>query len=303
MTPDAVATWVDRLPPRAAEYARLARFDRPAGIWLLFWPCLIGAFLSPAAGWWPLWPLFLVGAIAMRAAGCVYNDIIDRDLDAQVTRTASRPVASGAIPVRHAWTFLVALSLIGLAVLLALPLQAQLVALGSLALVAGYPFMKRITWWPQAWLGLTFNWGVPVGWAAADPNLRADLPVMLLAYAACIAWTLGYDSIYAAQDIEDDALAGVKSSARALGPNLKSGVGLFYIATILLLGAALWRWGHPLALLGMIPAAAHLGWQATSFDPASTPSALSRFRSNRLAGALLVLPILLAALSPALLAA
>lgn len=298
MTPDAIASWVDRLPPRAAEYARLARFDRPAGIWLLFWPCLVGGFLAPAAGWWPLWPLFLVGATAMRAAGCVYNDIVDRDLDAQVARTASRPVASGAICVRDAWAFLLALSLIGLAVLLALPRPAQIVALGSLLLVAAYPFMKRLTWWPQAWLGLTFNWGVPVGWAAADPALRADFPVMLLAYAACISWTLGYDSIYAAQDIEDDALAGVKSSARALGPNLKAGVSLFYAATLLLLAAAIWLWGHPLALFALLPAAAQLGWQARTFDPASTASALTRFRSNRLAGLLLVLPLLLAALWP-----
>lgn len=296
MTPDAVASWVDRLPPRAAAYARLARFDRPAGVWLLFWPCLMGAFLVPPAGWWPLWPLFLVGAIAMRAAGCVYNDIVDRDLDRQVARTAARPVASGAIPVRHAWAFLIALSLVGLAVLLALPLQAQLVALGSLALVAGYPFMKRITWWPQAWLGLTFNWGIPVGWAAADPALRASLPAMLLVYAAGIAWTLGYDSIYAAQDVEDDALAGVKSSARAMGPRLKAGVSIFYAATILLIAAALLQWNSPFAILGLAPAALHLGWQAITLDPTSTPSALARFRSNQLAGALLILPILLAAL-------
>lgn len=300
MTPDAVATWVDRLPPRAALYARLARFDRPAGIWLLFWPCLMGAFLAPPAGWWPLWPLFLVGAVAMRAAGCVYNDIVDRDLDAQVARTAARPVASGAISVRSAWGFLVSLSLVGLGVLLALPLAAQLVALASLALVAAYPFMKRITWWPQAWLGLTFNWGVPVGWAAADPSLRADLPVMLLVYAACIAWTLGYDSIYAAQDVEDDALAGVKSSARALGPRLKPMVGVFHGVAILLMAAALWRWtGQPLLLAGLLPAAAHLGLQVARFDPADVRSALGQFRANQWTGAWLVLPILLAALAQA----
>ncbi len=299
MTPDAIATWVDRLPPRAALYARLARFDRPAGVWLLFWPCLMGAFLAPVEGWWPLWPLFLVGAVAMRAAGCVYNDIIDRDLDAKVSRTAARPIASGAIPVRSAWIFLVALSLVGLGVLLALPLQARMVALGSLGLVAAYPFMKRITWWPQAWLGLTFNWGVPVGWAAADPALRADLPVMLLVYAACIAWTLGYDSIYAAQDVEDDALAGVKSSARALGPRLRAGVAGFYLLTIALLGMALWRWtGEALLLAGLVPPALHLGMQVARFDPADTGSALRQFRANQWTGALLVLPIVLAALWP-----
>ena len=299
MTPDAITSWVDRLPPRAALYARLARFDRPAGIWLLFWPCLMGAFLSPPTGWWPLWPLFLVGAVAMRAAGCVYNDIVDRDLDAQVARTAARPVASGAISVRSAWTFLVLLSLVGLGVLLALPFQAQLVALCSLLLVAAYPFMKRITWWPQAWLGLTFNWGVPVGWAAADPAVRADLPVMLLVYAACIAWTLGYDSIYAAQDVEDDALAGVKSSARALGDRLKPAVGAFYMGTILLLGTAVWRWsGDPLLLAGLLPPTAHLAMQVARFNAADVGSALTQFRANQVSGALLVVPILLAALWP-----
>jgi 4-hydroxybenzoate polyprenyltransferase len=159
--------------------------------------------------------------------------------------------------------------------------------------------MKRITWWPQAWLGLTFNWGVPVGWAAADPALRADLPVMLLVYAACIAWTLGYDSIYATQDVEDDALAGVKSSARALGPRLKTGVQIFYALTLLLLGAAIWRWqGNALLLLGLVPAAAHLWLQLARFEPADVGSALRQFRANQLTGLLLVLPILLAALWP-----
>ncbi len=300
MTPDAVPSWVDRLPPRAALYARLARFDRPAGIWLLFWPCLAGAFLAAPAGWWLLWLLFLPGAIAMRAAGCVYNDIVDRDLDAKVARTAGRPVASGAIGVRPAWAFLLALSLVGLGVLLALPRLAQIVAIASILLVAAYPFMKRITWWPQAWLGLTFNWGLPVGWAAADPMLRADVGVMLLAYAATFFWTLGYDSIYAAQDMEDDALAGVKSSARRLGPRLKQGVGFFYAATILLLAAAIWLWTKsPLALAGLAPFAAHLGWQALRFQPDNTGLALRLFRSNQLAGALMVLAILLAALASA----
>ena len=296
-TPDAVSNWVDRLPPRAALYARLARFDRPAGMWLLFWPCLVGAFLAPPSGWWPLWPLFLAGAIAMRSAGCVYNDIVDRDFDRNVARTAARPVASGAISVRAAWVFLLLLSLIGLVVLLLLPLQAQMVALASLALVAAYPFMKRITWWPQAWLGLTMNWGVPVGWAAADPALRAEFPVMLLVYAACIAWTLGYDSIYAAQDSEDDVMAGIKSSARRLGPRLWHGVAAFYLIVLNLLAAAILLWtANIAALLGLIPLALHLAWQVRRFDPANTQTALQAFRSNRLAGALLALAVLLAAL-------
>jgi 4-hydroxybenzoate polyprenyltransferase len=296
--PDAAPGWVDRLPPRPAAFARLARFDRPIGIWLLFWPCLAGAFLAPPAGWWPLWPLFLLGAAAMRAAGCVWNDIVDRDLDRQVARTAARPVASGAICVPHALAFLVCLSLVGLAVLVALPGEARIVALASLALVAAYPFTKRVTWWPQAWLGLTFNWGIPVGWAAADPALRAEPAVMLLVYAGAVAWTLGYDSIYAAQDMEDDALAGIRSSARRLGARLRPAIGLFYALAALLLGAGLWRWSaSPVAPLAVLPLALHFAWQWRRFDPADPASALAVFRSNRLAGALFVAPVLMSALA------
>ncbi len=295
-TPDALASWVDRLPPRGQAYARLARFDRPAGIWLLFWPCLFGFFLGPPAGWhYP--GLFLLGAVAMRAAGCVYNDIVDRDLDAQVARTAARPIASGAISVKAGWAFLLMLSLVGLMVLLALPLQAQLVALGSLGLVAAYPFMKRITWWPQAWLGLTFNWGVWVGWATLDEATRADWPVPALVYAAAIAWTLGYDTIYAAQDREDDALAGIKSSARRLGPALKRGVGVFYALSLGLLAAAVWRYtAAPLALAGLAPVALHFGWQVLTLYPHDSRNSLHRFRANGLAGALIALALWLAPL-------
>jgi 4-hydroxybenzoate polyprenyltransferase len=294
MTPDAVQTWVDRLPARAQAYARLARFDRPAGIWLLFWPCLMGLILARDWTGLALLPLFLLGAVAMRAAGCVYNDIIDRDLDASVARTAARPIASGVISVEAGWAFLVALSLVGLVVLLALPRLAQGIALASLALVAAYPFMKRITWWPQVWLGLTFNWGLLVGWATSDA--RASLPVLLLVYAALIAWTLAYDSIYAAQDREDDALAGIRSSARALGPHLKAGVAVFAGLTIAFMGAALWLlWPEPLLLAGLLPAALHLGWQALSFNPEDSGNALARFRANSLTGLLLA-----AALFPAL---
>jgi len=301
ITPDATSSWVDRLPMRAQAYARLARFDRPAGIWLLFWPCLFGLALGPWAGW-HVPALFLLGSIAMRAAGCVYNDIVDRDLDAQVARTAARPIASGAISMKAGWAFLIALSAVGLGVLLALPLQAQIIALGSLALVAAYPFMKRITWWPQAWLGLTFNWGVWVGWATLEPATRADWPVTALVYAAAIAWTMGYDTIYAAQDREDDALAGIKSSARRLGPGLRRGVGIFYALTVMLLAAALMLAGHgPLALLGLLPVVAHLGWQALSLDPDDSQSSLTRFRANGLAGALIALALWLAPLLPPLL--
>ncbi len=231
-------------------------------MWLLFWPC--GWGLAAGGGlithWWLL-PLFLVGAVAMRGAGCVYNDIVDRDLDRSVARTRNRPVASGAVSVRAATVWLVVLALCALPVLLALRPLAAGIALGSLALVAAYPFMKRITWWPQAWLGLTFNWGVPVAWSAvAEPSLA-----MVLLYAAGVAWTLGYDTIYALQDIEDDALAGIKSSARALGSRARAGVAAFYAATVALLASALWQVRpHPLVLLAAAPAAMHLAWQVAA---------------------------------------
>ncbi len=295
-TPDAERApsgWIDRLPPRWRPYARLARFDRPAGTWLLFWPCAWGLaaggglHTSAAAGglrshWWLL-PLFLIGAAAMRGAGCVYNDIVDRDLDARVARTRDRPVASGAVSVRAAAAWLVVLALCALPVLFALRPLAAGVALGSLALVAAYPFMKRITWWPQAWLGLTFNWGVPVAWSA----VAAPSAAMVLLYAAGIAWTLGYDTIYALQDIEDDALAGIKSSARALGPRAQAGVASFYAATVGLLAAVLWQVRpEGLTLAGLLPVAAHFAWQATALRDRSPATALTLFRSNRSAGLL-----------------
>jgi 4-hydroxybenzoate polyprenyltransferase len=292
MTPDALRTWVDWLPERAQAYARLARFDRPAGIWLLFWPCLMGLALARDGQALKLAPLFFIGAVAMRAAGCVYNDIIDRDLDARVARTAQRPIASGAVSVRSGWAFLVALSLVGLLVLLQLPRLAQLIALGSLLLVAAYPFMKRISWWPQLWLGLTFNWGLLVGWACSEA--RAPLFPLLLVYAALISWTLAYDSIYAAQDREDDALAGIKSSARALGSHLKGGVGLFAGLTIMLMWSAISRLHpDPLVLLGLMPAAVHLFWQVLTFRPEDPANALVRFRANGLTGLLLAAALLL----------
>ena len=287
-TPDAESApsgCVDRLPPGLRDYARLARFDRPAGTWLLFWPCAWG--LALAGGLredWALLLWFLVGAAAMRGAGCVYNDIVDRDLDAQVVRTRDRPIAAGRVSRRAAFAWVVALSLIGLIVLLQLRWQAQVVAVASLGLVAAYPFMKRLTWWPQAWLGLTFNWGIPVAWiAVAEPSWG-----LALLYATGIAWTLGYDTIYALQDIEDDALAGIKSSARALGPRARVGVAGFYAATVALLGGAVWIvFPDPLALLALIPAALHLAWQVLSLGDRSPASALRLFRSSRTTGALI----------------
>src|SRR6476469_5390950 len=211
---------VARLPRRLRDLAVLARFDRPIGWWLLFWPCAWGVWLA-GAGWQVglvLW--LLAGSIAMRGAGCVYNDIVDADLDRQVARTASRPVASGRVSAKAAWAWLLALCAVGLVVLLQLRWQAELVALGSLALVAAYPFMKRLTWWPQAWLGLVFTWGAPVGWIA----LRGDrLEVLAALYAGSICWCIGYDTIYALQDREDDALVGIRSSALRLGSNVRAG--------------------------------------------------------------------------------
>lgn len=283
MTPDAAPGLVERLPPDWRPWARLARLDRPAGAWLLYLPCLWGLFLAGRGGWeWVA--LFAIGAVAMRSAGCVWNDIIDRDLDARVARTAARPVASGAISVPAARRFMLALVAIGFLVWLALGTPAKLVALASLALVALYPFMKRITWWPQAWLGLTFNWGVLV----AAAQMTGTLPPWALAlWAAGVAWTLAYDTIYALQDIEDDAIAGVKSSARALGPHVRAGVRLFASLASGLLALALFlRLPDPLAPLAALPFALHLAWQAMALRPADPVRALALFRSNRDAGLL-----------------
>jgi 4-hydroxybenzoate polyprenyltransferase len=268
-------------------YARLARLDRPAGAWLLFWPCAWG--LALAGGLWSntlLLVWFAIGSIAMRAAGCVWNDIIDRDLDAQVARTRNRPVASGAIPVKHALAFAVALSLIGLLVVMQLRPPAQLTAIASLGLIAAYPFMKRLTWWPQAWLGVTFNWGALVGYVAvADPDAA-----MALLYAGGVAWTLGYDTIYALQDIEDDAMAGIKSSARALGPRARSGVAAFYAIAIVLWAAALYLTRpDPLVLAALLPLAGHFLWQVSRLADTSPQNALTLFRANRTAGLLVFL--------------
>lgn len=276
---------VARLPQLPRDLALLARFDRPIGWWLLFWPCVFGVWLS-GAGWQPLllgW--LLAGSIAMRGAGCVYNDIIDADLDAQVARTALRPVASGRVSKKTAWAWLVGLCLVGLAVLLQLRWEAQVVALGSLALVAAYPFMKRITWWPQAWLGMVFNWGLLVGWT----QLRLDNWDALAAiYAGCIAWVIGYDTIYALQDREDDAMVGIRSSALAMGARVQAGIAGFYAAAVALWGLGFWLYrADPLSLLALLPVAGHLAWQVMSLDADDSANPLERFRSNRWAGALM----------------
>ncbi|MBY8822191.1 4-hydroxybenzoate octaprenyltransferase [Sphingomonas colocasiae] len=276
------------LPAKLRAFALLARFDRPIGWWLLFWPCAWGVAL--AGGLRDQWSLvfwLLLGAVAMRGAGCVYNDIVDRDLDRSVARTRSRPLASGAVSLKAAWGWLLLLCLIGLAVLLRLDRVAQVIALASLAPVAAYPFMKRITWWPQAWLGLVFSWGALVGWAAVRGAVE---PPMLLLYAGSICWVIGYDTLYALQDREDDALIGIRSSARRMGSHVRGGVLGFYVAAIALWAAATWLvrpdW---IALAALLPVAAHLLWQVAALDPDDGLDGLIKFRANRFAGFLMFL--------------
>ena len=297
IVPDSQHKGILRLLPAAlVPYAVLARFDRPIGWWLLFWP---GAFALALSGAlperWDLLLWFLIGSIAMRSAGCVYNDIVDRDLDAQVERTASRPLASGAVSVKAAWAWLITLSGVGLIVLLQLPITAQIVALASLALVAAYPFMKRISWWPQAWLGLVFSWAALVAWLTVR---EGDYGAMAALYGGCILWVIGYDSIYALQDVEDDAMVGIKSSARAMGDHVKSGVAGFYVGALLLWGTAIWLMRpDPLALLALLPTAVHLAWQVATLQPKDGGNALARFRANRTTGLLVTLAMLTVGLS------
>ena len=276
---------VARLPQLPRDLAMLARFDRPIGWWLLFWPCVFAVWLAGAGPQFALLGWLLLGSIAMRGAGCVYNDIVDADLDAKVARTALRPVASGRVSKKVAWVWLVSLCLVGLVVLLQLRLEAQLVAVGSLALVAAYPFMKRITWWPQAWLGMVFTWGALVGWT----QLRWDNWDALAAlYAGCICWVIGYDTIYALQDREDDAMVGIRSSALAMGARVRAGIAGFYAAAVGLWALGFWLYRpDPLALLALLPVAGHLLWQVATLDADDPANPLERFRANRWAGALM----------------
>jgi 4-hydroxybenzoate polyprenyltransferase len=255
---------------------------------LLFWPGAWAIALAHGAiERWDLILWFALGSVAMRGAGCVYNDIVDRDLDRQVARTRSRPLASGAVSLKAAWIWLVSLCLIGLVVLFQLHPYAAVVALVSLAPVAAYPFMKRITWWPQAWLGIVFSWAALVGWSEVAGSLT--VPGLLL-YAGSIFWVIGYDTIYALQDVEDDALVGVRSSARALGNRVKPGVAIFYALALALWGTAFWQLRNdPLVLVGLIPAALHFVWQVATLNPADGASALRRFRANRFTGLLVFL--------------
>ncbi|MFC7536543.1 4-hydroxybenzoate octaprenyltransferase [Sphingomonas sp. GCM10030256] len=289
---------IGALPGPLRPYASLMRVDRPIGTWLLFWPCAWSVALAGVWERWDLLALFAIGAFTMRSAGCVYNDIVDRNLDRQVERTRLRPLASGRAGLSAAWGLTVALCLVGLIVLLQLEPVAQIVALGSVVLVAAYPFMKRITWWPQAWLGLVFSWGALVGWPAVTGAVE---PPALWLYAGTVAWVIGYDTLYAIQDKEDDALVGVRSSARRLGRQAPLGIGIFYSLALLLWGAAIWsvrpEW---LALLALAPAALHLMGQALNADADDGERALKLFRSNRTTGLLVFVAMLVVGLSSSL---
>lgn len=275
--------WLDRHAPAASRpFARLMRLDRPIGTWLLLLPGWWALAMAAAPGEWPnpLWvALFGIGAILMRGAGCVINDLFDRDFDARVARTADRPLASGAIGVRTALAFLAVLLLVSLAILVQFNAFAMAVGALSLVLVVPYPLMKRITWWPQAWLGLTFNWGALLGWAV----VRGDLdPAAFVLYAAGFFWTLGYDTIYAHQDKEDDALVGIKSTARLFGNRSRPWIAGFYVICIALLAVTGWleslAWPY---WVGLTLAAAHLAWQTRTIDFDDAKDCLAKFRANR----------------------
>ncbi len=274
--------WAERLVPAPLRpYMRMARVDRPIGTWLLLFPC-----------WWSIalasvgWPspltmiLFAIGALVMRGAGCTLNDIVDRDLDARVARTALRPIPSGAVSVPQAIAFIGFLSLIGLAVLVQFNGFAVLIGTASLALVAVYPFMKRFTHWPQAVLGLTFTYGALLGWAAVQGSLEA--PAFVL-YAGCFFWTLGYDTIYAHQDKEDDALVGIKSTALLFGETTRRWLFLFFSATLVLfaLAGALAGLSWPF-YAALVLAAVQFFWQARTLDIDDPKDCLVKFKSNRL---------------------
>jgi 4-hydroxybenzoate polyprenyltransferase len=294
---DATGNWVDtRAPMWSRPYLRLARFDRPIGSWLLLLPCWWSAALAAGvAGDLSRLPLvivlFFVGAFVMRGAGCTWNDITDRDLDAKVERTRSRPIPAGQVSVIKAAVFLVAQALVGLAVLLQFNRFAIATGIASLIIVAIYPFMKRITWWPQIVLGLAFSWGALMGFAVMLGRIDA---AALWLYAGSIAWVIGYDTIYAHQDAEDDALIGIKSTALLFGARTRPALVAFYVLAVVLIGAALAlsgaRWP---AAIGLAAFAAHLVWQIVRLD-ISDPTLCHRiFKSNRDAGLLLFAGLLI----------
>lgn len=293
----ATSNMVDRLAPKAVlPYLRLARADRPIGIFLLAFPCFWSVSLA-ARSIGDAYPdpslllLFLIGAVVMRGAGCTYNDIVDRDIDAKVARTMTRPLPSGQVTPKTAFAFMVVLSLIGLAVLLSLNRISILLGLGVLPIVALYPFVKRFSHWPQAILGLAFNWGALMGWTAVLGRL--DLAPLVL-YAGAVCWTIGYDTIYAHQDREDDGLLGVKSTALRFGNATKPWLTLLYsIAWLAITTAGLLAGAGFAFLIGMAAAAAQLGWQVVTLDTDDAENCLTRFRSNRDFGAIVFAAILI----------
>ena len=293
--------WVNRAPVRVRPYLQLSRLDRPVGYWLLALPGWIGlafAGLSHGLVWTDLvWAaLILIGAIAMRGAGCTYNDIVDQDLDAQVERTALRPLPAGTVTTRQAWRWTFAQIGVGFLVWLCLPLLAKGIALLALPLVAAYPFMKRITWFPQVWLGMTFNWAVLVAYAAKTGGVSAPLFIL---YLGLIFWTVGYDTIYACQDIEDDAMVGIKSTARKFGGRVKLGVGVCYAVSVVLISYAAFiefmihhgppstnipHWAFLFTTPIFILFISHLFWQVVTLKSAESRNSLKRFKSNAWAG-------------------
>jgi 4-hydroxybenzoate polyprenyltransferase len=287
---DSTGNWVDWLAPGwLRPYLRLARFDRPIGSWLLLIPCWWSAALASLSAGAPLnaWHLvlFFVGAFAMRGVGCTWNDIVDRDLDRLVERTRSRPIPSGAVTVTAAAVFLGLQALVGLAIILQFNALTQLVALSSLGVIAIYPFMKRITYWPQTVLGLAFSWGALMGWPALLGRL--DMPALLL-YAGSIFWVIGYDTIYAHQDREDDALVGIKSTALLFGTRTKPMLAVSYGLAVLFLALAEWSAGAgPISAVGLAAFAGHLAWQVMRLDITDPALCLRLFKSNRDAGLLL----------------
>jgi 4-hydroxybenzoate polyprenyltransferase len=288
---DATGNWVDSLAPAwSRPYLRLARLDRPIGSWLLLLPCWWSSALATVAAHQRLpnlWhiALFFVGAFAMRGAGCTWNDIVDRDLDSAVERTRLRPIPSGQVSVTQAALFLIAQSLVGFLVLIAFNGFTVALGIASLAIVAIYPFMKRITYWPQIVLGLAFSWGALMGWAAAFGRLGS--PALLL-YAGSISWVIGYDTIYAHQDREDDALIGIKSTALLFGPRTKPMLVLFYTVAVILIGAAGFTAGGGVIFgIGLVAFALHLTWQIVRLDIADPDNCLAVFKSDRDAGLIL----------------
>ncbi len=297
---DSTGNWVDKNAPAwARPYLRLSRFDRPIGAWLLLLPCWwsLGLAAVKAAAPVSLWhmALFFVGAFVMRGAGCTWNDIVDRDLDARVERTRSRPIPSGQVSVRAAAVYLVLQALLGLLVLLQFNTFTIEVGLASLAVVAIYPFMKRVTYWPQIVLGFAFSWGALMGWPATFGRL--DPPALLL-YAGAIAWVIGYDTIYAHQDREDDALIGVKSTALLFGPRTRPILAVFFALAVALTGIAGWRAGAGVVFGGgLLGFAALLAWQVARLDINDPALCLRLFKSNRDAGLILFAALLLDALA------